>query len=661
MIAAVLLFDVVALVGGKVHPMSSGSAALEATVVIDGDRIIAVAPDAQIPAGARRVELHGMHVIPGLIDGYAFHDVEHDLLYAAAGVTLICDPCNDLGRIFEQRERAVRDAAVGPLLRIAGTTFEGEQPSTDLSLSARKPEEVRAMLERLTEEKIDFVSFQPSLSVECWKELCLRAQEKHLDVWGQRLAGVTLEDALAAGQRHFLGLDALLPKQLPLDQIELAEFDPLIRRLAEAKGALVPALRSFAMRLEEPGEQPPELAILGPQFASYWQTELQARRSSMTKEMRAREGVIVGKQHRLLEALHRAGVALVPGSGAPHPWCMPGAGLVRELVEWQSSGIPAAACLEYATSRAARTLAVDDERGTLEPGKLADLVVLRSDPTLDIGALDAVETVVLRGRVLERAQLDGLLAQHRAAVDELKRRLAEPIAVEAPELPEGVVLLSGRVETGSSAGRLGAERWAVVREIDATLTFCGRCRWLGPQGSDRFVEVRQRVRKDVLDSFEIKVSTGKNELVLSGMKVAGAWRVKRTANQQFVDIQGARETLAAIDCGSVTTMLVLAQTARPGALFIAQIHEGVELEVVRWEVALEKNGDHKFATPSGWRLASFEPNGALKVVWEQVGKSGGLQTANMELDLHGGAGLPMSEAKLQLLRDLPEPPADPKK
>lgn len=659
MFAAVLALEVLALVGGKVHPMVDGAQPLEATILVEGDRILAVGADLPIPEGARRVELHGMHVIPGLIDGYAFHDPEHELLYTAAGVTLVCDHGNDMGRIFAARERGARDAALGPALFIAGGVVDGLPPATDMAITVRSPEEAKGAVERLAEERVDFVAYQPHLTLEAWKQLCATAKDKQLAVWGPRLREAALEEIAAAGQRGIVGIDSLTPRGKSLEETALAEVDPLLELLAKAHVALVPTLRAYASLLEDPGDAAPESAELGPQYATFWQRELAQRRTELTDEGRRRLGGVLGKQRQLLALLQRAGCELVPGSGAPHPWLMPGAGLARELAEWQAVGIPAGECLAYATVRAARAFGVDKERGTLEAGKLADLVVLRADPAQDVAALREVEAVVLRGQLLERATLDKRLAERRGALDEAKRRLAAPIEVDPPELPEGTVLLSGRVETESSAGKLAAERWAIVREVDGTLTFCGRRRLLGPDGNDRFVAVRQRVRKGALESFDVKVSTQKSELALKGQQVAGAWRVERRANGQFIDIKGARESLAAVDCGSVTTYLLLAHTREAGHFPVARLYEGVELEVVRWDLALDDDGDHKFATPAGWRFAGFEENGALKAVVEQVGQ-GFEQTTSMEVDAHGGPGLPPPESKLALMRKAREAgaPAD---
>ena len=86
---ALLAFDLVAVVGGKVHTLVPGSKPAEMTVLIDDDRIRAVGADVAIPAGAKRIDAHGLHIVPGLIDGFGYHDPEHDPLYLAAGIAVL--------------------------------------------------------------------------------------------------------------------------------------------------------------------------------------------------------------------------------------------------------------------------------------------------------------------------------------------------------------------------------------------------------------------------------------------------------------------------------------------------------------------------------------------------------------------------------------------
>jgi hypothetical protein len=196
-----------------------------------------------------------------------------------------------------------------------------------------------------------------------------------------------------------------------------------------------------------------------------------------------------------------------------------------------------------------------------------------------------------------------------------------------------------------------------VREIDDTLTFCGSRKLLPTAGnSGAQVDVRQRVSEGALASFEVKVRNTGHEFVVRGSRVAGQWRVERRFDGTFVDIQAARESIEAVDCDSVTTFLLLGHVRSPGPFPVVRFDEGLQMEVVRWDLAFDDDGDHAFRTPGGLKLARFEDYGALKAVVEQVG-AGAMQTTLMEVDRHGGEGLPLPASKLELARKAREKPA----
>lgn len=118
----------------------------------------------------------------------------------------------------------------------------------------------------------------------------------------------------------------------------------------------------------------------------------------------AREGF--RKRQRLVGLLHQAGARLLAGTDCfglgKH---LPGLGLQNELALLVESGLSPLAALQAATVTAADALGQSDTLGALEPGKLADIVVLEADPLIDIHNARRVRTVVKGGRVYDAATL----------------------------------------------------------------------------------------------------------------------------------------------------------------------------------------------------------------------------------------------------------------
>jgi imidazolonepropionase-like amidohydrolase len=101
-----------------------------------------------------------------------------------------------------------------------------------------------------------------------------------------------------------------------------------------------------------------------------------------------------------VRAAHEAGVPVLPGTDL-----MPGFGLHRELELYVQAGIPAPEVLTLATLGAARVMGMDGELGSIEPGKLADLILVDGDPTTDISDIRRVVTVIKDGRVYDPAAI----------------------------------------------------------------------------------------------------------------------------------------------------------------------------------------------------------------------------------------------------------------
>jgi imidazolonepropionase-like amidohydrolase len=107
--------------------------------------------------------------------------------------------------------------------------------------------------------------------------------------------------------------------------------------------------------------------------------------------------------------MHAAGVPILAGTDLHNPYIYPGFSLHDELELLVESGLPPLAALRAATLNPALYFGATDSLGTVAPGRLADLVLLDADPLADLRNTRKIQAVVLAGRLLDRAALDGLL------------------------------------------------------------------------------------------------------------------------------------------------------------------------------------------------------------------------------------------------------------
>jgi imidazolonepropionase-like amidohydrolase len=107
--------------------------------------------------------------------------------------------------------------------------------------------------------------------------------------------------------------------------------------------------------------------------------------------------------------LHRRGVEIALGTDTGNPYVFPGYSVHRELELLVRAGLTPMEALEAATRRAAEMIGAEDEFGTIQPGKRADLLILGANPLQDIRNTRTLKIVIAGGRVVDREALLGII------------------------------------------------------------------------------------------------------------------------------------------------------------------------------------------------------------------------------------------------------------
>lgn len=135
------------------------------------------------------------------------------------------------------------------------------------------------------------------------------------------------------------------------------------------------------------------------------------RFASVTPDLWAKFKRDYEKDCELVGRMRRAGVEILAGSDMSADLLIPGFSLQDELVLLVKAGLTPMEALQAATRNPARFLGLLDSLGTIERGKIADLVLLDANPLLDIRHTQKINAVVANGRLLDRTTLDDLLAK----------------------------------------------------------------------------------------------------------------------------------------------------------------------------------------------------------------------------------------------------------
>lgn len=400
------------------------------TVLISGNRIVAVGSTANTPISrrARVREASGKFLMPGLWDMHS-HAVSFGrtslTLYLAQGVTAL----RDMGADRFAGAKAWRDGIaagrlVGPRMRIASPIVENQRwlaavkrmndaAGTPWRLYERygpaSPEEAIRWVDSVAALGADHIKVRNWPSPDISAAIMRRAGERGLPVVGH-------------GNEPFprTGVKTLEHGIWPPLQVSDAARDSLWRQLAANGVAMVPTIDTWPIRLDPPDTLIAKLGsgrIAGLDYVpratrDQWRDQLLQLKQENPMDWTA---IYRGEMRNVAE-MQRAGMTLLAGSDIGAPLLVPGFSLhdeLRLLVE--RAGLTPLQALQAATLSAARVMDLTDSLGSVEAGMLADLVILDANPLETIDNSRRIHAVVANGRLFTRADLDQMLAQAAAA------------------------------------------------------------------------------------------------------------------------------------------------------------------------------------------------------------------------------------------------------
>ena len=117
------------------------------------------------------------------------------------------------------------------------------------------------------------------------------------------------------------------------------------------------------------------------------------------------------KELEIVGAMRKAGVPILARTDTGNPFCFPGFSLHEELALLVIAGLTPVEALRSATLNPAKFFGLDKTLGTIEQGKIADLVLLNANPLEDIRNTQRINAVIANGRFFDRKALDKMLAE----------------------------------------------------------------------------------------------------------------------------------------------------------------------------------------------------------------------------------------------------------
>lgn len=393
------------------------------TVLVTDGRIASVGPAdrAMVPAGVRAIDGRGKFLVPGLWDMHVHvlwePAVETLLpLMIANGVTGARDMHTHFP--FEQIKAWVGEVEsgkrVGPRIIYAGPIIDGPEPVWPGSVTVGDADAGRRAVRDLKGKGSNFIKVYERLPREAYFAIADEARRQNIPFAGHVPEAVTPAEVSDAGQRSIEHLSHFLEHCRTTEDWTQGTivYD-------EAKGEAL-----FETFKKNGTWQCPTLIVAETTtFGREDRIAKDPRRRYFAPSVLSRVGFDDSKrdwdatlhfwreERRLMRHMHTYRVERVlAGTDAPIVRNVPGFSLHDELKCLVDAGLTPAEAIRAATFNPARFLGREKDLGTVEAGKLADLVLLRADPLADVTNTTRIVAVVADGRVYDRSALDRLLA-----------------------------------------------------------------------------------------------------------------------------------------------------------------------------------------------------------------------------------------------------------
>ncbi|MCC6929842.1 MAG: amidohydrolase family protein [Gemmatimonadaceae bacterium] len=447
----------VAIRHATVIDVASGRLTSGQTIVIEGARIRAVTPDARanVPSGARVVDASGRFVIPGLWDMHV-HAVGPmiDRLFlpplAAMGVTGVRDMWGRFAWYDSARAQGARGELVTPRLVGPGHILDGAPAIWPGSTGVKDAAEARRMVDSLAAGGAAFIKVYSRLSPDEFRAAAAQATARGLPFAGHVPSLVSVGEASDRGMKSIehlqmivnacsrdeeamradyaaaqaspkgwdsAGVVARVQSRRIVDTFDEARCRALAERLRKNGTWMVPTmtvLRSIAYLDDSTLAADPRMAYVPRFFTAGWNPKNDFRFRMMTAQDWAVRKEVFAEQQKIVTLLHKAGVQFLAGTDLSNPYIFPGFSLHEELRNLVAAGFTPREALQAATLNPARYLNATDSLGTVQAGKLADLVVLDANPLENIANTERIHAVVLNGLLVDSAQRTKLLDDAKA-------------------------------------------------------------------------------------------------------------------------------------------------------------------------------------------------------------------------------------------------------
>jgi imidazolonepropionase-like amidohydrolase len=425
LLATSLAIQGATLIDGAGNPPRANS-----LVVISAGRIVSIGaatPEAlrALPAGTRIINAASKWIVPGLIDAHVHAETNEDLKTMLRwGVTSARLMAEDVAAAERTAAASRRRPDIpeifpaAPIFTVKGGWWdEGNPPDSHLNRFPATPEEARAAVRRARE--LGSAEIKLMLDDMSW----CRAPKPTLARVKADVAAALLGEARESGMRSSVHAPNLADAREAVADGATAlahgVLDPLdagtIALMKSRPVFYIPTMDIFEFLADTRSfvdgvlSDPRAVAGLPAETVKTYRAAAYSDGYRVRYPNFENVGRHLPTLRENLRRLHAAGVPIALGTDM---WAFPGLGVSIEMDLYVRSGISSLEAIRAATQTAARSLGIDKDRGTLEPGKRADILVLDADPLSDVKNIRSISAIYKAGqRVLPAQSINSSIHQ----------------------------------------------------------------------------------------------------------------------------------------------------------------------------------------------------------------------------------------------------------
>ncbi|WMN07393.1 amidohydrolase family protein [Marivirga arenosa] len=404
-------------------------------VAIKGDTIFSVGGMSELPAfeGNASIDLEGKYIMPGLWDNHVHFRGGEELieenrsllkLFPKFGITTVRDAGGDITpSVLEWRKTIQNKKLTGPHIFTSGPKLDGPNPAWAGSIKINNENDIEKALDSLQKIGADYVKmYDGSLTAENFYAIIKAAEKRGLKTTGHMPMSADLNQAIDLGldgsEHMYYSMKACSPKADSLTELGLGygmmemitdTYDEelaknFFKKMASNDVYITPTLyigKVLSMLADEDHSSDSLLSDIGPGIQETYKGRIESakRAKASGSQMRSKVSDLA---REMVPAMVDNGVSILAGSdcGPFNSFVYPGEALWGELFSLSATGLTPSEVLSTSIINGPAYLGLSEFYGSIEKGKVADIIILNKNPLDNLENIRSLESVVLKGKQL---------------------------------------------------------------------------------------------------------------------------------------------------------------------------------------------------------------------------------------------------------------------